>query len=115
VVTVHEEQMTELVYQALETELGGVQVYEAAVACAVNDDLKKEWQKYLEQTRNHVRVATDLVQRMGLDPTVETPGRQIVREKAAALVRSMEMARSAGDPWGAPRGGGGGRGGARGG
>ena len=49
-----DEQFGELLYQALETELGGVQVYEAAVTCAVNEDLKKEWQKYLEQTRNHV-------------------------------------------------------------
>jgi rubrerythrin len=94
----NDEQINELLYQALETELGGVQVYEAAVGCAVNDDLRKEWEEYLSQTQNHVQIVTDLFGKMGLDPTVDTPGRQIVREKAAALVRSMDMAQAAADP-----------------
>jgi rubrerythrin len=93
-----DEQINELLYQALETEIGGVQVYEVAVRCAVNDDLRKEWEEYLSQTQNHVQIVTDLFGKMGLDPNVDTPGRQIVREKAAALVKSMEMARTAGDP-----------------
>ncbi|MBA3572373.1 MAG: hypothetical protein H0W34_10455 [Pyrinomonadaceae bacterium] len=46
-------QVNELLYQALETEQGGIKVYETAVKCAVNDDLKKEWNEYLEQTREH--------------------------------------------------------------
>jgi rubrerythrin len=88
----------ELLYQALETELGGVQVYEAAVGCAVNEDLKKEWQEYLDQTRNHVQIVENLLKELGLDPNHETPGRQIVREKAATLVKSMRSAKAAGDP-----------------
>lgn len=90
-------QVHELLYQALETELGGVQVYEAAVKCAINDDLKKEWQEYLDQTRNHVEVVTRVLGAFGLDPQVETPGRAIVRGKAETLVRSMETALG-GDP-----------------
>jgi hypothetical protein len=43
-------QVNELLYQALETEIGGVQVYQAAVRWAVNEDLKKERTEYLEQT-----------------------------------------------------------------
>jgi len=35
---------------------GGVQVYTTALECVVNDDLKEEWQEYLEQTKNHERV-----------------------------------------------------------
>jgi hypothetical protein len=35
------EQFNELLLQALETEMGGVQVYQAALNCVVNDDLKK--------------------------------------------------------------------------
>ena len=35
---------------------------------------------------------------MGLDPNTETPGRLILREKAATLVKSMQTALSAGDP-----------------
>ncbi len=93
-----EEQINELLYQALETEVGGVQIYETAVQCAVNDDLKKEWGEYLEQTRKHVQIVTDVLGKVGLDPSVETPGRQVVRSKAESLVQSMKMARSEGDP-----------------
>ena len=42
------QQVHELLYQALETELGGEQVYTTAIQCARNDELKEEWQKYLE-------------------------------------------------------------------
>jgi len=34
------EQLNQLLYEALETEMGGVQVYESAIRCATNDDLK---------------------------------------------------------------------------
>jgi hypothetical protein len=42
-----DEEVRELLYQALETELGGVQVYQTALRCVVNADLKKEWEEYL--------------------------------------------------------------------
>jgi len=91
-------QVDELVYQALETELGGVQVYRTAVRCAQNPDLKEEWEKYLEQTENHVRVVRDLCGKLGLDTEKETPGRLIVRHKGEALVSVMNLALKAGDP-----------------
>ena len=91
------EQLTELLYQALETEQGGIKIYESAVACAQNDDLKKEWGEYLEQTRNHEVVMLRVLDGFGLDPSTETPGRQIIRTKAQSLVGSMDAARKA-DP-----------------
>lgn len=92
------EQLTELLYQSLETELGGVQVYTTAVECALNEDLKEEWQKYLEQTQNHVEIMEQLLTDLGLDPGAETAGRQVVRHIGESLVTAMEMARKAGDP-----------------
>lgn len=91
-------QVRELLYQALETEIGGVQIYEEAVRCAVNEDLKMEWQKYLEETRQHVEIVTQVFADLDLDPDVETPGREVVLFKGQALIKSMEMARKAGDP-----------------
>lgn len=44
-----------LLYQLLETELGGVQVYTLAIELAQNADLKKEWQKYLSETKRTSR------------------------------------------------------------
>jgi rubrerythrin len=85
-------QMHELLYQALETESGGIRIYEAAVECARNDDLRKEWEKYLDETRNHELILLGVFDSFGLDPNTETPGRAIVRAKGRMLVQSMETA-----------------------
>jgi hypothetical protein len=92
------DQLNELVYQMLETEMGGVEVYRTAIRCATNDDLKKEWQKYLGQTENHVEVVRDLMGELGLDPSIETPGRRVVRHTGESLVKAMEMALTEGEP-----------------
>ena len=92
-----DEQVNELLYQALETELGGVQVYETALRCTVNEDLREEWQGYLDETRNHVEIVNDIFTELELDPAVETPGRTVVRFKGEALVKAMNMALEAGD------------------
>jgi rubrerythrin len=93
-----EEQLHELLYQALETELGGVQVYTTALRCVVNEDLQEEWEKYLEQTQNHVRIVQDTMTALGLDLETQTPGRQVVHHIGESLVKAMEMALSAGEP-----------------
>jgi rubrerythrin len=92
-----DEQVNELLYQALETEIGGVQVYETALRCTVNDDLRQEWQGYLDETRNHVEIVNDIFTELEMDPEVETPGRAVVRFKGEALVKAMNMALEAGD------------------
>jgi rubrerythrin len=91
-------QIDELLYQALETELGGVEVYATAIRCAQEDELREEWEKYHEQTQNHVRIVREVFEKLGLDPGKETPGRKIVRSKGQSLVRAMEMALQAGEP-----------------
>ena len=93
-----DEEVHELLYQALETELGGVQVYQTAVRCAVNDDLKQEWEEYLEQTQNHVRIVEHVFARLELDPGAETPGRLVVRHIGKSLVKAMQMALDGGKP-----------------
>lgn len=90
--TLNSDHVTELLYQALETEKGGVQIYTTALRCAVNEDLKEEWSKYLEQTKTHVQVVSDVLKGMNLDLEVETPGRKIIRHIGDSLVQAMEMA-----------------------
>ncbi len=92
------DQLHDLLYQALETELGGVEVYEAALGCVRNDDLRKEWQHYLEQTRHHVEMVEEVIRAFGLDPSTETPGRAVVRHTGEALVKAIAMARADGSP-----------------
>ena len=84
--------VTDLLYQALETEKGGVQIYSTALRCALNEDLKEEWNKYLEQTKLHVQIISDILKSMNFDTEVETPGRKIVRHIGDSLVQAMEMA-----------------------
>ena len=93
-----DEQVKELLYQAFETELGGVQVYTTAIRCAENDDLKKEWEEYLDQTKNHVTILEDVLTKLDLDPNEETPGRKVVRTIGESLVKAMEMALAEGKP-----------------
>jgi len=93
---VKDEQVAELLYQALETEKGGVEVYTTALKCAANAGLKKEWEEYLAQTRNHERILLDVMEKVGLDPDADTPGREVVRLIGQSLVRAMEMAMETG-------------------
>jgi rubrerythrin len=92
------EQVNELLLQALETEIGGVQVYETAVRCAKNEDLREEWKKYLDQTRHHEEILLEVFNKLDLDPEGESPGRAVVRHIGEALVKAMEMALAAGNP-----------------
>jgi rubrerythrin len=91
-------QITELLYQALETELGGVQIYTTAIQCAQEDELREEWEGYLDQTRNHVRIVQEIFATLNLDPEQETPGRKVVRHIGESLVKAMKMALSEGGP-----------------
>jgi ferritin-like metal-binding protein YciE len=91
---VNREQLNELLYQAMETELGGEQVYLKALECAQNADLKEEWEKYLAETREHQEILKRIFKAAGLDTSKETPGRKVVRFKAESLVKAMDMALS---------------------
>ena len=90
-------QLRELLLQALVHERGGTLVYSTALECVVNDDLRSEWEKYLEQTARHVDILTTACLAMGLDPDEMTPGCQIVHHNGKALVVAMKMALANGD------------------
>jgi hypothetical protein len=92
------EQVMELILQSLEHEKGGVEIYETALKCAVNEDLKEEWSRYLEETQHHVEVLSNVCAALGLDSEMETPGVLVVRHIGQSLVKAMEMARKEGQP-----------------
>ena len=89
--------LRELLCQALETERGGAQIYETALQCVRNGDLREEWEKYLEQTRRHAQALGEVFAAFGLDSETETPGRAVVRHQGESLVRAMRMALDSGD------------------
>jgi rubrerythrin len=85
-------QAVDLLYQALETEKGGVEIYTTALRCAMNEDLREEWNEYLEQTKAHVQIVSEMLRSLGLPLETETPGRKIVRHIGSSLVKAIEMA-----------------------
>ncbi len=92
------EMVKELLLQSLEHEQGGVKIYETALKCAQNEELKEEWQRYHQETEHHVQVLHDVLSQMQLDPQEQTPGRKIVHDMGASFVAAMEAALGAGDP-----------------
>lgn len=91
-----EKQLNELLYQSLETERGGVKIYETALTCAKNHDLKGEWTGYLEETRNHEQLLLKVFEDLGLNPEAVSPGRQVVAHLGDSLVTAMKMAKDEG-------------------
>ena len=85
-------QLKELLMQSLVHERGGVLVYETALECAINKDLRDEWTEYHTQTVKHVEVLTDVCTALGLDPGEMTPGCKVVQHTGKSLVVAMKMA-----------------------
>lgn len=93
-----QEQLQELIWQALETELGGVEIYRTALQCVQDAELREEWEKYLAQTEEHVVALQEVCAELGLDPDRDTPGRQVVRHIGKSLVQAMHMAKGSDQP-----------------
>ncbi len=92
------ERFEELLHIALTVEKGGVEIYETALKAVVNDDLKEEYEKYLDQTKDHVRILTSVFEVFGLDTARAVPAAEIVKVKAEGLIESIDSAIKAGDP-----------------
>ncbi len=88
----------ELLLQALETERGGIKVYTAAIRVAVNDDLREEWKGYLEETKHHEEVLTQVFAELSMDTEEMSPGREVCAHNGASLVAAIEMAQANADP-----------------
>lgn len=88
------QKVRELLLQCLEAELGGVEVYRAALQCALHEDLRDDWTEYLAQTEEHVERVRDLCRVYGVDPDQETVGRQVGRHLCSSFVGAIRMARA---------------------
>ena len=90
-------QLTELLLQALETERGGIQIYTAAIKAAQNEELKEEWQEYLEETRTHEEILVRVFGELGMDTEQQSPGRSVVAHQGKSLVAAIKMAMDSAD------------------
>jgi rubrerythrin len=94
----NQKELKELLLQSLEHEKGGVKIYRTALKCALNDDLREEWERYEQETETHVQILQDVFSALQLDPEEQSPGREIVRKLGASFVAAMEEALAAGKP-----------------
>jgi rubrerythrin len=94
----NKKQMSELLLQSLEHERGGIEIYQNAVKCAVDERLRDEWKEYLQQTREHEKILREVCAAIGLNPEAKTPGRLIVQHLGQALVTAMQDALKVGPP-----------------
>src|SRR5256885_4040037 len=83
-----ERQLKDLLLQMMETELGGEKVYRTALQCAINEDLKEEWEKYLEETLSHQNVVRTTCEFLGINADEVTPSRQVVKHIGLSLVKA---------------------------
>lgn len=85
-------QLKELLLQMMETELGGEQVYRTALPCAKNEDLRHEWEGYLQETLRHQNVVRSTCEALGIDCEEDCASRQIVKLIGDSLLKAMEQA-----------------------
>lgn len=91
-------QLESLLYQMMETEKGGVKIYSTALQCVINEDLKEEWTKYLEETRHHLEIVQEIFIQFNLDAQAIVPDAKIVSHIGESLVNAMNMAKQSGTP-----------------
>ncbi|HUR28779.1 MAG TPA: DUF892 family protein [Planctomycetota bacterium] len=96
----HHVRFNELLHQALETERGGVKIYQTALTCVQNSDLREEWEEYLAQTEHHVEVLEKVLKVLDLESQTGS-GQDVVKHIGESLVQAMEMAKQSGDSAGA--------------
>ncbi len=87
-----DKQLHELVSQALESELGGAEVYETAQRCVRHDELASEFEEHHQQTKRHAEIVRGLLASLGLDEAAEPPGRKVVHHLGKSLAKAMETA-----------------------
>lgn len=91
-------QLESLLYQMMETEKGGIKIYSTALQCVINEDLKEEWTKYLEETRHHLEIVQEIFIQFNLDAQAIVPDAKIVSHIGESLVNAMNMAKQSCTP-----------------
>lgn len=80
--------------QVLETELWSPRVYEAAIACACDADLRGQWAKHREESEQHALILAELMRGLRLEAHLVTPACALVRRANDALVAAITTAQA---------------------
>ena len=94
------EQLADFLRQAYAVEQEGAEIYEAALRGLEDEELRDEWDRHLEWTRERAGIVRELLEDLDLDPAVETPARLAVRQLSETFAGAMNSARACGVPGG---------------
>lgn len=92
------EQLKKLLLQSLEHERGSVDIYQTALKCALDSDLKDEWTRCLASTRERELMLTQLCRKLSINPEQMTPGREVNKYLGEALISAMQLAHESSSP-----------------
>jgi rubrerythrin len=81
--------MMNLLSEFLAVEMGGEKLYVKALTLVFDPEVKSKFKEYLDQTRHHQKVLTDIIKRLGGNPKMQSPTAKLAAEKGQALLRSM--------------------------
>ena len=95
---VDEEQLHDLLYQAHETELGGVQIYEAARGRAQKDVAATSGSTTSSKPATMSSLSSNRCGPSGSIPPTKSPGRKVVRHTGEALVKTISLAQGEASP-----------------
>ena len=86
---INNSQMMNMLSEFLTVEQGGEELYEKALTLVFDPEVKSKFKEYLEQTRNHQKVLTNVIKRLGGNPKMQSPTAKLAEEKAQSLLKSM--------------------------
>ena len=83
------EELMDKLSEFLTVEKGGVKLYEAALKCVRDREVKEKFQEFHEQTMRHVEILTDIIEKLGGKPSYKSSGAKLAEAKAKALLATM--------------------------
>jgi rubrerythrin len=76
----------------LAVEMGGEALYEKALELVSDTEVRTKFRQFLKQTINHQKILTDIIRKLGGNPSTQSPGAKVAAAKAQGLLRTMVRA-----------------------
>jgi rubrerythrin len=80
------EWLKDFLSEMLAVEKGGVQLYEKALSELEHSEHEDKLNEFLEQTKRHVELCTEMLEAAGGDADYQSPGAQAAEHKAEGLI-----------------------------
>jgi rubrerythrin len=77
--------------EMLAVEMGGIKLYQKALADLTHDDLEETLSEFLEQSERHAELCTEMLNAAGGTPEYISPGADAADQKAQALLSAEVM------------------------